>query len=88
MQRSALLRCIVSNCVVYAKKADTLRGICFFATGPDSNNLNATVRWTVAATSANTGCYLNFRRGRKCKRFPTGHQIPVYRAVQIIESTL
>ena len=31
MQRWAKLRCIVSKCVVYAKKADTHLGICFFA---------------------------------------------------------
>ena len=31
MQHWAQQRCIVSKCVVYAKKADTHLGICFFA---------------------------------------------------------
>ena len=49
MQRSALLRCIVSNCVVYAKKDSQPFGwLSFLAAVTDSNNLNAT-RVSVAA---------------------------------------
>ena len=33
--------------------------------------LYATVRWTVAATSANTGGYIYFRQRRKCKQVPS-----------------
>ena len=33
-------------------------------------HLNATVRWTVAATSSRTGCYLNFCQGQKCISSP------------------
>ena len=31
---------------------------------------NATVRWTVADTSANTGVYINFCQRQKCKSIP------------------
>ena len=36
-----------------------------------SNNINGTVRWTVHATSAKTGCYHYFCHRQKCKRFPS-----------------
>jgi len=38
------------------------------SSGRGSKNSNATVRWTVAATSANTGGYNYFCRRQKCKR--------------------
>jgi len=39
-----------------------------FSQGTDLNNLNATPRWGVAATSANTGGYHYFLQRRKCKQ--------------------
>ena len=42
------------------KKQSPIRVAAFFEGGQDSNDLIATVRWTVADTSANTGGYLDF----------------------------
>jgi len=43
---------------------------CLFSLGGwDSNNINATVRWTVAREGL-TERNLNFRQRRKCKRVP------------------
>ena len=44
---------------------------CFWYQGYRNRTvLNATVRWTVAATSSKTGGYNNFRQRRKCKSIP------------------
>ena len=37
---------------------------------------SGTVRWTVPATSTNTGGYLNFRQRRKCKSIPVPCSTP------------
>ena len=52
----------IPRAVVHQKKQIPHRGICFFYWGNagDSKATNATPRWGVAATSANTGGYNNF----------------------------
>ena len=43
-----------------------------FYTPGDSKTTNATVRWTVAATSSKTGGYLHFCHRQKCKQISSG----------------
>ena len=50
-----------SNLASSSKKEPTLSGVgSFFTLQPDLKISNATVRWTVADTSANTGGYIYF----------------------------
>ena len=47
-------------------------GFSYCGNDGDSKTSNATVRWTVAATSANTGGYNYFLQSKKCKRISSG----------------
>ena len=53
-----------------SKKKDTPTGCSSFFCDGNRTDGSGTVRWTVPATSANTGGYLNFRQRRKCKSIP------------------
>ena len=53
-------------------KKPPLSGWFFYGSPRDSNDSNATPRWGVAATSANTGGYYNFCLWQKCKRICSG----------------
>ena len=63
-----------SNLQRVTKKDTTLSGGVFFAAG-DSKNWIAACRWHAAATSANTGCYLNPRPfpAGDANESPAGH---------------
>ena len=51
--------CRFESCHPHQEITNPFRGWLFlYAWGVDSNPSNASVRWTLAAASANTGCYL------------------------------
>ena len=53
-----------------SKKKDTPLGCSSFFCDGNRTDGSGTVRWTVPATSANTGGYHNFRQSENANRFP------------------